>query len=650
MRKPKPSGDPRPAEFPCLVCLKGKLKGEKFHIGKDCFIIGRQPASDLRIDEPQVSRRHAEIKKEGGEYLLKDLKSRNGTLLNGETVDNSQLCHRDQVRIVNNIFVFLREAESFTSGNQYDTSVIITEPDEGITIQLAIPDSDRTMVLPRKPFADQGFLDRMQRAMELLHHMAEVLSTDIDREALLKTILDMLLEAFDAERACVLLQDDGSSEMVPYSSAVRRSEDLSPLRLSRTIIELAKKEKTAPLYRDAALDPRLSGAQSVADLRIRSVMCVPLQIRGSFLGLLYLDNRSRSVEYRENDLRLLKTIAYQVALVIENFGYVSAMRNEVRYFKQQLEEKEKIVLGNSRAINRVVEIARKAADSEATVLVLGESGTGKEVLSRTIHRWSGRNGKPFVVVNCVALSSELLQSELFGHEKGAFTGAVRQTTGKLELAHGGTVFLDEIGEIKPEIQVKLLRFLQDREFERVGGNRPIKVDVRVIAATNRDLKKAMSAGDFREDLYYRLRVVEIKMPTLRERKEDIPLLAELFLEQFSGEAKKRITGFSRSALDKMKHYGWPGNIRELKNSIERAVVLCSGRTVELEDLCLSQPDSFSSPGSLETIGYHDRVKELKRRVILEALDKAGGVKGEAAKRLGLQLSYLSRLMKNLEMR
>src|SRR6478672_1864636 len=249
------------------------------------------------------------------------------------------------------------------------------------------------------------------------------------------------------------------------------------------------------------------------------------------------------------------------------------LKREIEVLSEEVDRRYQLVVGKSAGMTEAVTTAKKAAASKSTVLLLGESGTGKEIFARSIHNWSERNDKPFIAINCVGLSKELLESELFGHEKGAFTGAHELKKGKMELAHGGTVFLDEVGDISTELQTKLLRFLQEREFERVGGTQPIHVDVRVIAATNRELSSAIKEGRFRADLYYRLNVIPISLPPLRERREDITVLAQYFLRRFAAETKKNFTGMTAEAEARLVAYPWPGNVRELANAIERAAVL-----------------------------------------------------------------------------
>jgi len=325
-----------------------------------------------------------------------------------------------------------------------------------------------------------------------------------------------------------------------------------------------------------------------------------------------------------------------------------------RLFRDALAARSANILGESPLIQAAIQTAQKASGTNSTVLLLGESGTGKEVFAHTIHQWSPRRDKPFVVVNCVALSEHLLESELFGHEKGAFTGAHQAKKGKFEAASGGTVFLDEIGDMPSSLQSKLLRVLQDHEFERVGGTRPISTDIRVLAATNRDLDEAVQAGRFRADLFYRLNVIRIVLPPLRDRREDIPALAQHFMARYAAETKRLIRGITAEAMELLKKYHWPGNVRELANTIERAVVLCAGETITPADLALPgahpPPRSHDPAPAGEADGFHEQINDYRRQVLLSALRRTNGNHTQAAKLLGLHRTYFLRLLQKLDIR
>jgi two-component system, NtrC family, response regulator AtoC len=324
-----------------------------------------------------------------------------------------------------------------------------------------------------------------------------------------------------------------------------------------------------------------------------------------------------------------------------------SLREENRLLHSELDTQERSLIGESTVMQALRRTAQTAAASNATILLRGESGTGKEILARAIHRWSPRSSRPLVIVNCVALSEELLESELFGHEKGAFTGAHQRKQGKVELADGGTLFLDEIGDLRPSLQAKLLRLLQEQEFERVGGTRPIRVDVRFIAATNTDLERAMQRNLFRQDLYYRLNVVSLSLPPLRERLVDLELLTRFFVERYSAELKRPPKPVSPGARALLAAYHWPGNVRELENAIERAVVLSTGPAIEPGDLPISVPAAAPEEDPATGGAFHEAVLAFKRDFLRAALARTNGNRTRAAVALGLQRTYLSRLLRDL---
>jgi DNA-binding NtrC family response regulator len=335
-----------------------------------------------------------------------------------------------------------------------------------------------------------------------------------------------------------------------------------------------------------------------------------------------------------------------IAVVVEKALEREKLKRGLEHFVQEASERYRLIGGESPKMRLAVDTAKKAAASKSTVLLLGESGTGKEVFARAIHAWSERSGEPFIAINCVGLSRDLLESELFGHEKGAFTGAHQLKKGKLELAHGGSVFLDEVGDISAELQTKLLRFLQEREFERVGGTQAIPVDVRVVAATNRDLPGAIKDGRFREDLYYRLNVIPISLPPLRERSEDIPGLTKYFLRRFAAETKKVFTGIANKAEASLLAYQWPGNVRELGNVIERAVVLGEGPELTVEDL----PPRIAGgdlANAADEYSYRHAVDAARADVIQRALAHTNGNRAAAARILGMHKTHLLNLIKSL---
>jgi Nif-specific regulatory protein len=644
------------SQQPRLVCLTGDSKGMTIRLDDaDAEVtLGRVRANKIQIHNPHASRRHAKIvRAESGNHILVDLGSHNGTFVNDLPIEEHPLHDGDEIRITDERFVFLCNPEGAGAPPDTPQSGDSTPEDESlrtITMERIIQPSDSTVAAEVEDGGGQApapaLTNRLVTQIEALRSLAEMLSSETDQSILLDRTLQTLLDTFRAERGCILLVDRTSRAL----SVVATTKGRTDPPVSQTIVRKVAAERVSVLCSDAMADERLGLATSVTGFKIRSVICTPLVHRGNLLGVVYLDSRSLAGEFKHHDLWLLRIMASQIAILVDYFHLMSGMRRRIHAFQEEAVRSAPAIVGESSAFSDALATARRAAASNATILILGESGTGKEVLARSIHRWSPRREEPFVVVNCAALSDQLLQSDLFGHERGAFTGAVRQKLGRLEIANGGTVFLDEVAEMDREMQAKFLRFLQEHEFERLGGTHPIRVDVRILAASNRDIAAEVQAGRFREDLYYRLRVVEVVIPPLRDRRPDIPLLAEAFLREFWEQTGGEVPLISSDAMELLQQHPWKGNIRELRNAIERAVVLRSGRTILAQDLGLATPSSNRRILGRRPAGYREAVREMKGEVIRAALDEAGGRHDRAAAALGLQPAYLSRLMKNLGMR
>jgi Nif-specific regulatory protein len=395
-------------------------------------------------------------------------------------------------------------------------------------------------------------------------------------------------------------------------------------------------------------DDRLGTAESLLSASIRSLLCVPLVQVETVLGAIYLDTTEPNVRFDQGHLQLVTAIANIAAGAVNNARRMEWLEGENLRLRADSEIKHSMI-GESPSMRAVYQLIAKVAPVETTVLIRGESGTGKELAAHAIHQNSPRAAQPFVTINCAALIDTLIESELFGYEKGAFTGAIAQRKGKLEVANGGTVFLDEVGELSLLLQAKLLRVLQEREFERVGGTRPLKVDIRLLAATNKDLEQAVKAGTFRSDLYYRLNVVSLRMPPLRERPADVPLLARYFAVKYSYKCKRKITSLAPETLASLSSYDWPGNVRELENAIERAVVLGSTDRIQPEDLpeiILEKQSATDAP----VPKYHEAVNQAKKQIILGALAQAQGDYAETAKLLGIHPNNLHRLIRSMNLK
>jgi transcriptional regulator with GAF, ATPase, and Fis domain len=418
--------------------------------------------------------------------------------------------------------------------------------------------------------------------------------------------------------------------------------------VSRTIAQRVLETGLAILGSDVPGSSNLGEVESLIALQVRSLLCVPLTIFRRTIGCIYLDTINIADRFNADHLELVTAIAGISAVALENARRLQWLESENQRLMTEI-TLDRTLVGDSSRMKDVFQFLARVAPTDATVLIGGESGTGKELAARAIHRKSPRANKPFVAINCAAIPENLLESELFGYEKGAFTGAVSQKKGRLEVADSGVLFLDEIGELAPALQVKLLRVLQEREFERVGGTRPIHVDIRLIAATNRDLAEASRKGEFRQDLYFRLNVVHLKMPALRDHREDIPMLVSFLVEKHCQKCGSKPKPLSREALSCLMTYDWPGNVRELENVIEHALVLGSSDDILPEDLPENLLERDPAPGMGEA-RYHAALKDLKKRLIQGALEEARGSYTEAAKALGVHPNYLHRLIRNLDLK
>jgi Nif-specific regulatory protein len=635
---------------PQLIVISGSLKGTTFALTADEVSIGRDTSNSISLNDPSVSRRHCLIKKnkqsnpDGTDrFTVLDLESYNGTFVNGLPVIEQALAQGDQIALGDLLFLFLtHESDAAVAAVQFEEGDLITRS----TVRLQREDA--FYLRPDKVLSDLPSESRVARERNVLLKISTTLTSIRDVRDLQHRLLELILEVIPAEREAILLADDSREELVALCGWNRLIGLDDATRVSKTITSQVLSEEVALLSNDIFENENIGGTPSLVESRVCSLLCVPLVAFEKPLGVIYLDTTDPTARFDEGHLRLLTAIAGISALALENALQIEGLTGENARLQNEI-RLEHAMIGEGVRMREVYTFLSKVAPTDSTVLILGESGTGKELAAHAIHLNSSRASNPFVAINCATLTESLLESELFGHEKGAFTGAIAQKRGKLEIADGGTVFLDEVGELPPVIQAKLLRVLQTREFERVGGTRPVKTDVRVIAATNRNLETAIKEGDFREDLYYRLNVVSIVMPALRDRREDIALLATYFVAEFSKKCKRKVTGISPEARRLLHSYDWPGNVRELENAIERALVLGATGLIVPEDL----PEALCESGPAENAGkasYYEAIKEAKRQFISEALKQAQGNYTEAAKRLGIHPNNLHRLIRNLDLR
>lgn len=619
---------------PRFVAVAGPLAGAVFPLTEAETVIGREASNRIPINDISVSRRHCVIKREAEQHTLSDLDSLNGTFVNDVPVKERPLKAGDQIRIGDTLFLFLLEEDDAlqpTSVQLHDTNVVHTS-----TVRLRLEDA----------------LYLMARDLSALMKISTTINSLRSMDALQHRLLELIFEVVPAEHGAILLVEEGREEFAAHFGWDRRAggpeQSGQPVRVSRTIARQVLQEGVALLSNDISEGEAFSATASLIASQTRSLLCVPLQLFDKALGVIYLDTSDPKARFDEDHLRLLTAVANIAAVAMENVRHVEWLESENQRLHTEIKIEHNMV-GESPRMRDVYQFIARVAPTDSTVLIGGESGTGKELAAHAIHLNSPRAGKPFAAINCAALTETLLESELFGHERGAFTGAIAQKKGKLEAADGGSIFLDEVAELVPTFQAKLLRVLQEREFERVGGTRSIKVNIRLIAATNKDLEEGVKDGSFRQDLYYRLNVVRLVMPPLRERREDISLLASYFAAKCSQKCKRKVSGISAEARAYLMSYDWPGNVRELENAIERAVVLGSSDFIRPEDLPEAVLEGEPSTDVAVT-KYHEAIKQAKKQLILKAVEEAHGNYTEAAKLLGVHPNYLHRLIRNLNLR
>jgi len=606
--------------------------------------VGRDSSNQLWVADPALSRRHCLLVQDGGQFSIRDLGSRNGTLVNGVPVEQQQIRHGDQIFIGDSVLIFLIEE----GGSHFDRNPVEfadTTAFDGSPLLLRAEDS--LYLRPDKVVASLPPTARWARDLNSLLKIATGIGGIRDQDSLQWQLLGFIFDVVPAERGAVLL-GDRPEEFTSTAAWDRVRGPGHPVRVSRAVVERVLRDRVGLVVGDVSGNEALRQIKTLAELKVSCLLCVPLMAAGKVLGAIYVDSCNPAAKFDENHLQVMAAVAGIASLAFENVRHWEQLRLENQELRAEIELEHNMV-GTSPGMRKVFEFIRRVAPTDSTVLVQGESGTGKELVAHAIHRNSPRANRPFVAINCAAIAETLMESELFGHEKGAFTGAASQKKGKVEVAEGGTLFLDEIGELAPGLQAKLLRVLQEREFERLGGTHPIKLDVRLIAATNQSLPEAVKAGTFRNDLYYRLNVVTLTVPALRERREDIPLLSNYFVAKASRKCNMRIKSLAPETLACLMQCDWPGNVRELENALERALVLGSTDSILPDDL----PEAILEAGSTapaSTDRYHGTIKEAKKQLVLQALQQANGSYIEAAKALGMHPNSLLRLIRNLDLK
>ena len=589
--------------MPVLSWAAAPDRPRRYAIYKKLTTIGSAPDNDVVLESPGVVSYHAVVMFDGRDFNLREASREGDIAQNGRKRRQFRLRHSDRVTLG-------ELAIDFSAYDEYAGQSCVEGAGSGE--------------------------DRLIQGLSRLHDFSKALMGRSDINDLLPALLDSVVALTQADKGFLLMFEEGkpvvrASRNLGPDDASHLDVDGDPARLvSDSILKQVVERREPVLVADALHDSAFSTAQSVIDLKLCSVMVVPLLEEGNLLGVLYLGNDRVANLFDENHLRILTVFAAQASLILQKARLVDRFRQDRDKYKQQVEVQAfGDLIGSSPAMLDVFTRVRKVAPTDVSVMITGETGTGKELIAREVHRRSNRAKGPFVAINCGAIPETLMESELFGHVRGAFTGAVATHLGKFQAAAGGTIFLDEIGELPLSLQVKLLRVLQDRVVVKVGDTRPERIDVRVLAATNRLLEEEVRTGRFREDLYYRLNVVTVGLPPLRERGEDVVTIANYLVKKHREELSSAVGGFAPEALAAIRRFPWPGNVRQLENRIKKAMVLCEGTLLGPADLDLAAQDLAP------VLPLAQAKEDFQRRYVLEILERNGGNRTQTAKDLGV---------------
>jgi transcriptional regulator with GAF, ATPase, and Fis domain len=580
----------------------------EYSVHKAVTTIGKSLDNDLSIALPDVAEHHAQIIFDGRDFNLEEGDRQAEITINGKKKRRGRLCHGDRLALGSAQVAFSMFADATSSSGAAD------ESDNGQ------PGASSELQSLRKL---QGFSEKLMRKGSI--------------DELFDTMLDDILDLTGADKGVVLLtlaDQPADSEKKVSVRAVRNvsKESITDEKggvsdsIVRTVLSTAK----PVIVSDALADTKFGKSESVVALQLSSVMCAPMLSQGEVIGALYVGNDKVKHLFERPQLDMLTIYGAQASLILQNAMLLSALRADKEKLAQELSDKRfGEIIGSCPSMTEVFRKLQKVASTDISVLITGETGTGKELIARELHRRSTRASGPFVTINCGAIPENLIESELFGHVRGAFTGAVANRAGKFQLADGGTLFLDEIGELPLNLQVKLLRALQERVVIRVGDSRPEKVDIRVVAATNKVLEDEVKRNAFREDLYYRLNVVNLQLPPLRDRGDDVVIIAKVLLGKYADEMKSPVRGLSPGALAAIRKFPWPGNVRQLENRLKKALVLCDKTLLSPEDLDLG-------PDALDPIVPLEKAKEdFQREYVLKILERNNGNRTQTARDLGV---------------
>jgi Nif-specific regulatory protein len=610
---------------PRIVAISGPLEGRVFRLADGSVSVGREPSNRLSLSDTSVSRRHCTVEIQDNQAVVTDLESHNGTFVNGIPVSKRPLVHGDMLRIGQCEMMFLTGDDTPSVPRVLYNDGMLTDIRKTVELDEIHP----WTVTPTE-------VARMARDLDALVKISRTINSIREPQELQRQLLERIFEVVPADFGVILIIDQPEDEPASVCAWDREGRGSQQIAVRREVVRQALWEQSTVI-----------AEAPTGSLTTENTVCVPLLGVHSTVGAIYLTSTGPERKIKDDHVQFLNSVAGIAAVGLENVLALESLKAENRRLRAEVEPGGGLV-GDGKTMRRLSKLIAKVAQGDSVVLIRGESGTGKELVARAIHAGGVRCEKPFIAINCAAIPDSLLESELFGHEKGSFTGAIATKKGKLEVAEDGTVLLDEIGELAPTMQAKLLRVLQQREFERVGGTRSIKLQARILAATNKDLEKAVRSGEFRQDLFYRLNVVSVAIPPLRKRREDIPLMAIYFATKAAQKCNRPFKGITAEARTLLMNYDWPGNVRELENAIERAIVLGPSDEIRPEDL----PESLLEQPTAKPEGtrYHAALGELKKRLIRDALGEAHGSYTDAAKILGVHPNYLHRLIRNLEMK
>jgi transcriptional regulator with GAF, ATPase, and Fis domain len=606
-----------------LEIIEGPGAGRVYVVDRPSNVVGREGDCDVKLEDSRSSRRHAEIvRQKADSYLLRDLGSSNGTIVNGATVRGErQLRDGDEISVGQTKMVFI--LRGIAPAAEY-----LPEPE---TI-LQVMDTQALPLLSDDASPAGGVVKNLRFLLDL----ARVSEEASDLVSLAQALEDGLTKSIQADR--VFLFSGKDEGMRPVERKLKpHLRRIYELPYSTSVVTQAAREKIAVMS-NLREDERFRDARSVAAGQITAAICVPLIVGGELLGALYLDRMGEAEPFKGEELELASAAGLQCSVALLNIKRISELRESRDRLEAELSGPKGFV-GEAHALRQVYDFIERASPTDAGVLILGESGTGKELIARAIHKSSPRVDRPFVIVNCAALAENLAEAELFGHERGAFTGADKSRPGRFLAADGGTIFLDEVGELSEPIQAKLLRVLEEGEITPVGEAGVRHIDVRVVAATNRDLARQVEEGKFRRDLYYRLNILMVELPPLRKRATDVPLLLRHFVRFFGERCGRPNMALSAEVVDLCLKYPWPGNVRELRNAVERMVILARGSEISPSDL----PTEISGTQNLRVPGAAGGLRTLadvEREHIDAVLTQVNGNKKKAAEVLGIDRSTL----------